>query len=97
MDIWGSRLFQQQLALAQFSWEPPMSGKHSRGKRTLRLILNDGKIIGKIIVKGQAIKFPDFLTLEVGRSSDHFAEPVQVPLSELTRETLRERINEALG
>jgi hypothetical protein len=62
----------------------------------LRLITDDGKILGLIIVKGREIKFPDFLTLEVGRSSDHVAEPVHVPLSELTRDTLRQRITEEL-
>src|SRR5262245_15519637 len=96
LDIWGSRPFQQQLQLAQFRWEPPLDGKPTKRKRLLRLSTDDAKILGTIIRKGQAIQFPDFLPLEVSRTSDHVAEPVQVPLSELTRDTLRQRISEAL-
>lgn len=47
MDIWGSRLFQQQLSLATLNWEPPLSGKPARDQRMLRLIMDDGKIIGE--------------------------------------------------
>jgi len=96
LDIWGSRVFQEQVQLAQFRWEPPLDGKPTKRKRLLRLITDDGKILGTIIVKGREIQFPDFLTLEVSRTSDHVAEPVQVPLHELTRDTLRQRISEAL-
>jgi hypothetical protein len=96
MDIWGSRLFQQQLALAQLNWEPPLSRKPTRGKRTLRLIMNDGKILGSIVVRGKEIAFPEVLTIEVSTSSNHRSEAVCVPISELTRETLRERIKEEL-
>ena len=96
MDIWGSRLFQQQLSLAQLNWEPSLSGKLTRGKRMLRLIMDDGKILGTIVVRGKEIAFPEFLTIEVSTSSDHLSEAVCVPISELTRETLRERIREEL-
>ena len=96
MDIWGSRLFQRQLSEAQLNWEPPLSGKLTRGKRILRLIMNDGKILGTIIVRGKEIIFPEFLTIEVSTSSEHLSETVRVPISELTRETLRERIKEGL-
>ena len=96
MNIWGSRLFQQQMALAQFSWEPSLLKKITRGKRTLRLIMNDGKILGTIVVRGKEIAFPDFLTLEVSPSSEHRSDLVQIPISELSRDTLRERIKEQL-
>ena len=96
MDIWGSRLFQQQLSLAQLNWEPSLSGKLTRGTRMLRLLMADGKILGTIMVRGKEIIFPEFLTIEVSTSSDHRSEAVHVPISELTRETLRERIREEL-
>ena len=96
MDIWGSRLFQHQLSLAQLNWEPPLSRKPTRSKRTLRWIMNEGKILGTIVVRGREIAFPEFLTIEVSTSSDHRSEAVRVPISELTRETLRERIREEL-
>ena len=96
MDIWGSRLFQQQLSLAQLNWEPPLLGKPRRGKRMLRLMMNDGKILGIIVVRGKEISFPEFLTIEVSTSSEHRSEAIRVPISELTRETLRERIREEL-
>lgn len=96
MDIWGSRLFQQQLSLAKLNWEPSLSGKPTRSKRALRLIMDDGKILGTIIVRGKEIIFPEFLTIEVSTSSEHLSEAVRVPISELTRETLRERIREEL-
>lgn len=96
MDIWGSRLFQQEISLAQLNWEPPLSGKSKRSKRALRLIMNDGKILGTIKVYGREIAFPEFLTIEASTSSDHLSEAVRVPISELTRETLRERFREEL-
>ena len=81
MDIWGSRLFQQLLQSAQFTWEPPLSSKPRRGKRSLRLMTNDGKLLGTIVVRGKEIKFPEFLTMEASLSSEHLIEPIQVPLS----------------
>lgn len=96
MDIWGSRLFQQQLSEAELNWEPQLTAKPSRGKRILRLIMKDGKILGIIVVRGTEIAFPEFLTIEVSASSEHLSEVVRVPILELTRATLRERINEML-
>ena len=58
--------------------------------------MNDGKILGVIVVRGKEIAFPAFLTIEVSISSEHRSEAVRVPLSELTQETLRERIREEL-
>jgi len=37
MDIWGSRLFQQQLSEAELNWEPPLTAKPPRGKRIIRV------------------------------------------------------------
>lgn len=96
MDIYGSRLFQQQLSAAQLNWEPPLTAKNKRSKKKLRLIMDDGKILGSITVKGTEITFPEFLTIEVSTTSEHRADPVRVPLSELTKDTLRERIREAI-
>lgn len=50
MDIWGSRLLQQQLSEAELNWEPPLSAKPPRGKRVLRLIMDDGKILETIML-----------------------------------------------
>ena len=96
MDIWGSRLFQQQLSEAELNWDPPLITKPSRGKRILRLIMKDGKILGTIVVRGKEISFPEFLTIEVSASSEHLSEAVRVPILELTRATLLERISEVL-